>query len=152
MKSDFSLLEKTLLKEIKNISDQLSLLIEEITELEKKQNDLLSKFKSLCAAYKLLTGKEPAFKKVPLSILLTGQVALESTIVSGANAKLGDALSSILREHKALEINKAIELLRERKVKLSLKNPRNVLANLVKNDAQKRFMRLEDGKISLREK
>ena len=132
--------EQSIIKGLQKFTDEYFTLLKKRSALEKKLNVLEEKMKSLRTAYKVLTGEEPSIKEPPMIDLFFG-----------ANTTLGDSLEVLLIEHRILEINQAIELLRKTKVKLSLKNARNVLANLVKNDKKKRFTRLEDGRIILRE-
>jgi hypothetical protein len=132
-------LEHTVLAGLQKITNEYFELLGKRSEIELKLHVLKGLMNSYRNTYEKLTGDNPPIKTLPIDIL------------SSVNPNLGNALEVILKEHKALEINKVIELLRERGVKLSLKNPRNVLANLVKNDKKKSFTRLEDGKIALRE-
>ncbi|MCX6120065.1 MAG: hypothetical protein NTX44_00395 [Ignavibacteriales bacterium] len=126
--------KQPILDELQKLVNEHSTLLDRHSEIELNLHAVEEKINSLKDAYKTFFGEEP-------SILLP----------SSLNSSLGDFLEIILKENNTLEINRAIELLREKRVKLSLNNPRNVLANLVKKDKKKRFTRLEDGRISLRE-
>ncbi|MGD0036885.1 MAG: hypothetical protein ABSC53_06300 [Bacteroidota bacterium] len=127
--------KQAILNELHKLSKEYLSSIKKVAEIKETMHSIEDKIASLTSAYEILFGEKPSIE----------------TFIN-PDASLGNALESILRENKALEINRAIELLKEKSVRLSLKNPRNVLANLVKNDKRGRFTRLEDGRISLREK
>ena len=132
--------KQPILDELQKLEKEYLALLAKRSEIEKNIPALEEKINSLASAYEIIFGEKPSTEALPIKTFLH------------SNASLGDALETILKEHKTLEVNKAIELLREKRVRLSLKNPRNVLANLVKNDKRGRFTRLDDGRIVLREK
>jgi len=129
-----------------------SLLENELFPLAKKRDDLQEKINLVVERMDAIQVTHQALfgKKIELTVPPAQPLTPRPT--RGAQARLGDALAAILKEHKAVDNHKAIELLRERGVRLSVVSPRNVLSNLVKHDKEKRFTRLPDGRIVLREK
>ena len=127
------------------IEEELLPLAKKRDDAQVKINEVVERMEAIQASHQALFGKKIEF------VIPSAQPAHQKP-TRGAQAKLGDALAAILKEHKTLDNHKAIELLRERGVKLSVSNPRNVLANLVRGDKEKRFVRLADGRIALNEK
>lgn len=132
---------KQLEKTIQSLIAKWEKLVIERNSIDDEKTKLQSEILSLKKSFEGLTGQSPRVKfKLPDFVSPT----------SGENAKIGDAMEDILLERKALKTQELIDLLRTRGVRVSLRNPRIVIANTIKQDRYKRFVRLEDKRIALR--
>ena len=135
-------------KEIKQTAKKLVAQWERISEkqrtLDEEERDILGKLKSLKAMYELLTGKELHLRLPHFA------TPVEPMPTEGPNAKLADAIEAVLvAEKKPLRRREIIDRLRQKNVRLSLKNPRNVVAGAISRDKRNRFVSLKDGRVTL---
>jgi len=129
-------------KAIESLVNKITPDTKKIAELNEKILDSMKALASLTDAYEELTGRIPP--NLPMG--------LQKTALSEINpsSKIGDALYAILKASPApLDKNDIIEKLRMANIRISMKNPRNVLNTAIKNDRQKRFEILDDGRVDL---
>lgn len=137
---------KQLEKTIQSLMLKWEQLVLKRKKIEDEKSRLQNEIISLKKTFVNLTGRAPKFtlKHFP-------ELGNE-TPVEGPNAAIGDAMEDILLNREALTTREIIDLLRARSVGISLRNPRIVIANTIKQDKNQRFVRLKDKRIALKEK
>ena len=131
----------------KEAEDELQRTQTQLEILEEKRDSLIAQMEAL---YPTLLELKRQDKSLDLeSIVLPARIKLSVK----PNTTIGDAVESILRANKKpMSRREVFDTLKLLKVSISEINARVVLTNLVKRDAKKRFVILEDGKMWLAEK
>jgi hypothetical protein len=140
--------EKETLRSITKTISKLFAQLEEIrakqAEFEEKAQSLLGRIKAMTEAYEKIAGEPPT---IPYPAAIAGKY--EKRPVVGPNARIGNAMQSILEEYGPLAASELIPKLRERNVRLSERSPNAVITMTIRQDQAKRFKRLADGIIRL---
>jgi hypothetical protein len=115
----------------------------EQARLDRKRTETLQKMLQTRNALRLLKEIDPTINLEELLIPYELRYSLDRAIT------LGDAISMILEEKKALTRKELLEHLTKIHYPLRQKNARIVIAKAINNDTQKRFVSSEDGKVRL---
>jgi len=120
-------------KRIEEINNEFNALKGKIENLAKRQHKLNEERDRIIRSLTVVTFPNPA-----------------ASFSLSPNMTIGDAMENILRIIGTATQKELIKILNDAFVPISSKNAYVVLANLLIRDAKKRFVKMKDGRITLR--
>jgi hypothetical protein len=129
-----------------NNLQKITVLNTTIVSLTDERNSLIDEMQSTSKLFSTIRKERPDVKLPELI------VPVNFNFAANPNLSIGDAMEMLLRERGPLTQRQMIDAIHEGGLHINSKHPHIVMANAIKRDAKKRFVRLKDGKVGLSKK
>lgn len=130
-------------EELANLRMRLAMTNAKIETLQKHRSAILRQIRKVFRPYSIEQPKDNDLVSTYLRMLMDEEGIVRSDMT------LGDAMEKIIKEHGPQSQKDLIERIRAAGIRLSERNPYISLGAAIRNDAKKRFVRVE-GRVALR--
>lgn len=125
---------------------KVTVLNQQIAHLTEAKDLLFSEMRRTNDLFQTVSSHHPEVKLPAL------EMPLPFLFEINGDLSLGDAIALLIERRDPMTQREIIDLLRQAGYRLNRKNPHVVVANAIRRDARKRFVRCADGKIALAQK